>query len=276
MAAGWRGREVLLIVALYLACGVAAGFLAGLLGIGGGLVVVPLLMLIFSVQAVMSPDVAMHVAVATSLSCILFTAVSSARAHARRGSVSWHYVRGLAPGIVAGTLLGSFGARCISGFGLRAFFVVFLLCIATQMLLDLYPKASGRTPKAPALAGAGLLIGGVSSLVGLGGGSLTVPFLRWSGVDLHKAVGTSSAVGWFIAVAGTLGFVASGWGDPLLPDWSLGYVSVPATLGIACTSVFFAPVGARLSHALPVSSLRKVFAVFLYITAANMIWGMIH
>lgn len=267
--------DVLTILALYFVCGAAAGFLAGLLGIGGGLVVVPLLSLIFSFQGVMSPDVAMHAAVATSLSCILFTAVSSARSHARRGSVSWHYVRGLAPGIVAGTLLGSFGARYISGFGLRAFFVVFLLCVATQMLLDLYPKASGRNPGTSALAGAGLLIGGVSSLVGLGGGSLTVPFLRWSGVDLHKAVGTSSAVGWFIAAAGTLGFVLAGWGDPRLPAWSLGYVSLPATLGIACTSVFFAPLGARLSHALPVSSLRKVFAVFLYITAANMIWGMI-
>ena len=266
----------MLIVVLYLLCGAAAGFFSGLLGIGGGLVVVPLLTFIFTVQGVMSPDVAMHVAVATSLSSILFTSVSSARSHARRGSVEWRFVRGLAPGIVAGTLIGSFGAAYIPGFGLRAFFVVLLVCIATQMLLDLYPKSRGFAPGASALAGAGLIIGGVSSLVGLGGGSLTVPFLRWCGVDMHKAVGTSSAVAWPIAVAGTFGFVVSGWGNPLLPAWSLGYVSLPATLGIACTSVFFAPLGARLAHALPVPTLRKVFAVFLYVTAVDMMWGMLH
>ncbi len=134
----------------------------------------------------------------------------------------------------------------------------------------------GERPDIWTLAGAGLIIGGVSSLVGLGGGSLTVPFLRWCGVDMHKAVGTSSAVAWPIAVAGTFGFVVSGWGNPLLPAWSLGYVSLPATLGIACTSVFFAPLGARLAHALPVPTLRKVFAVFLYVTAVDMMWGMLH
>lgn len=266
----------MVVILLYLACGAAAGFFSGLLGIGGGLVVVPLLTLVFALQGVMSPDVAMHVAVATSLSSILFTSVSSARSHARRGSVDWHFVRGLAPGIVVGTLIGSFGASSISGFGLRVFFVVFLVCIATQMLLDLYPRARSVAPGAPTLTGAGLLIGGVSSLVGLGGGSLTVPFLRWSGATMHMAVGTSSAVAWPIAVAGTFGFVVSGWGNPLLPTWSLGYVSLPATLGIACTSVFFAPLGARLAHALPVAALRKVFAVFLYVTAADMVWGMLH
>lgn len=264
------------IIILYLLCGAAAGFFSGLLGIGGGLVVVPLLTLIFSQQGNINPAVAMHVAVATSLSSILFTSVSSARSHARRGSVDWHFVRGLAPGIVIGTLIGAFGAAYISGFGLRAFFVVFLLAIATQMLLDLYPKARVSTPGVPVLSGAGLVIGGVSSLVGLGGGSLTVPFLRWCGTTMHMAVGTSSAVAWPIAVAGTFGFVVSGWGNSLLPPYSLGYVNLPATLGIACTSVFCAPLGARLAHALPVATLRKVFAVFLYVTAADMMWGMIH
>lgn len=262
------------IIALYVLCGAAAGFFSGLLGIGGGLVVVPLLTLLFGIQGNVDPGVAMHVAVATSLSSILFTSVSSARSHARRGSVDWNFVRGLAPGIVAGTLAGSFGAAFLSGFGLRTFFVVFLLCIATQMLLDLYPRSRTVSPGRPALAGAGLIIGGVSSLVGLGGGSLTVPFLRWCGVPMHRAVGTSSAVAWPIAVAGTFGFVVSGWGNPLLPPHSLGYVSLPATLGIACTSVFFAPLGARLAHALPVPMLRRVFAVFLYVTAGDMLWGL--
>jgi len=153
--------------------------------------------------------------------------------------------------------------------------VIFLLAVATQMLLDLYPHKTRRTPPGKlALGGAGLLIGGVSSFVGLGGGSLTVPFLRWCGADMHRAVGTSSAVGWFIALAGTLGFVVSGWAQAGLPPWSLGFVNVTATLGIACTSVFFAPLGARLAHTLPVAALRRVFAVFLYVTAADMLWGM--
>lgn len=263
-----------MVIVLYLLCGAAAGFFSGLLGIGGGLVVVPLLSLIFATQGGVTPALMMHVAVATSLSSILFTSVSSARSHARRGSVEWSYVRGLAPAIVIGTLAGSFGAAQVSGFGLQAFFVVFLLVVATQMLLDFYPKARVLAPGKTGLSGAGLVIGGVSSLVGLGGGSLTVPYLRWCGVGMHHAVGTSSAVAWPIAVAGTLGYVISGWGNPLLPAWSLGFVNLPATLGIACTSVFFAPLGVRLAHALPVPMLRKVFAVFLYITAADMLWSL--
>lgn len=265
------------IIILYLLCGAVAGFFSGLLGIGGGLVVVPLLNLIFVTQGNIAPELVMHVAVATSLSSILFTSVSSARSHARRGSVEWSFVRGLAPAIVVGTLAGSFGAAFVSGFGLQAFFVVFLLVVATQMLWDLYPKARALAPGKLGLAGAGLVIGGVSSLVGLGGGSLTVPYLRWCGVGMHHAVGTSSAVAWPIAVAGTVGYMISGWGHPLsvaLPEWSLGFVNLPATLGIACTSVFFAPLGVRLAHALPVPMLRKVFAVFLYVTAADMLWSL--
>lgn len=266
----------MVIILLYLLCGAAAGFFSGLLGIGGGLVVVPLLNLIFAMQSSFAPEVVMHMAVGTSLASILFTAVSSTRSHMRRKSVDWPIVRGIAPGIVLGTIAGSYSAAYISGFGLRAFFVVFLIVTATQMLLDLYPKSTGRMPGAGKLTLAGGVIGYISSLAGLGGGGLTVPYLRWCGVELHRAVGTSAAVAWPIAVTGTIGFIVSGWGDPLLPAYSLGYVNLPAVLGIACTSIFFAPVGARVAHALPVATLRKVFAVFLYITAADMIWGMIH
>ena len=266
---------MLQIYFLYICTGAAAGFFAGLLGIGGGLVVVPLLTLIFSIQGDMSPELAMHVALGTSLSSILFTAVSSSRAHARRKSVLWNYVRGMAPAIALGTLSGSFLAAGMSGAGLKIFFVCFLLVVATQMLMDFYPRARQNAPGTGGLSLAGFAIGGVSSLVGLGGGSLSVPFLRWCGVEIHKAVGTSSALSWPIAIAGSIGYIWTGWDQPGLPAWSLGYTRGTATLGIACTSIFFAPLGARLAHALPVGTLRKVFAVFLYITAARMLWSII-
>ena len=148
--------------------------------------------------------------------------------------------------------------------------------IATQMLLDFYPHPRKTMPGHAALAAAGFTIGGVSSLVGLGGGSMSVPFLRWCGVEMRQAVGTSAAISWPIAISGTVGFIIVGWGDPQLPAWSLGYVSLPATLGIACSSVFFAPLGAKLAHSLPVPVLRRFFAVFLYVTAGEMLWNILH
>ena len=264
------------ILFLYILCGATAGFLSGLLGIGGGLVVVPLLNMIFRLQGDIPSELIMHLAVGTSLSSILFTAVSSARSHAKRGGVLWDYVKGLAPAIVLGTLSASWLASRMSTAGLRGFFVIFLVCVATQMLIDFYPHPRKNMPGQGALAAAGFTIGSVSSLVGLGGGSMSVPFLRWCGVEMRKAVGTSAAISWPIAVTGTIGFIIVGWNAPYLPEWSLGYISLPATLGIACSSVFFAPLGVKLSHALPVSTLRRFFAVFLYLTACEMLWNIFH
>ncbi|MBO4318454.1 MAG: sulfite exporter TauE/SafE family protein [Mailhella sp.] len=255
---------------LYLCCGAAAGFFSGLLGIGGGLVVVPLLNLIFTAQQNVPPGLMMHIAVGTSLSSILFTSVSSSRAHSRRGAVLWSVVKKMAPYIAAGTLAGTVIAGHLSTWGLRVFFVCYLFVIATQMLFDYYPHARETVPGTAGLAGAGAVIGGVSSMVGLGGGSLSVPFLRYCGVEMRTAVGTSSALAWPIAIAGTLGYIAVGWDAPGLPPYSLGFINIPTTLGIACTSVLFAPMGAKLAHALPVSVLKKVFAVFLYVTAVKM------
>ncbi len=255
---------------LYLCCGAAAGFFSGLLGIGGGLVVVPLLNLIFISQQNVPPDLMMHMAVGTSLSSILFTSVSSSRAHSKRGAVLWDVVKKMAPFIAAGTLAGTAVAGHLSTWGLRVFFVCYLFVIATQMLLDYYPHARKTVPGTAGLAGAGAVIGGVSSMVGLGGGSLSVPYLRYCGVEMHSAVGTSSALAWPIAIAGTIGYMVVGWNAPGLPSWSLGFINIPTTLGIACTSVLFAPLGAKLAHALPVSVLKKVFAVFLYVTAVKM------
>ncbi|MDR3039073.1 MAG: sulfite exporter TauE/SafE family protein [Candidatus Adiutrix sp.] len=266
----------MLTLSLYLVCGAAAGFLAGLLGLGGGLVVVPLLQVIFSTGGAVPEELSLHLAVGTSLSCIMFTAVASARAHARRGAVLWPLVRGIAPAIALGTLLGSAAAAALSAVGLKIFFVCFLVVVAVQMLGDFYPPVRGDgRPGRAILAGAGLVIGGVSSLVGLGGGTLSVPFLRWCGVDMRQAVGTSAAIGWAIAAAGSLGFAAHGWGVPGLPPYCLGYISLPATLGVAAASIFFAPLGARLSHALPVSTLRKCFAIILCAVAARLAWTLL-
>lgn len=264
------------IILLYILCGVIAGFLSGLIGIGGGLVVVPLLNMIFRLQGSIAPELIMHLAVGTSLSSILFTAISSTRAHARKGCVLWKYVLGLAPAIVVGTICASYIASRMSTTGLRGFFVIFLLCIATQMLFDFYPHPKKTMPGRASLACAGFTIGGVSSLVGLGGGSMSVPFLRWCGVDMRHAVGTSAAISWPIAISGTVGFMIVGWGNPQLPAWSIGYINLPATLGIALFSVFFAPLGAKLAHTLPVPVLRRFFAVFLYVTAGEMLWNILH
>lgn len=235
----------------------------------------PLLNMIFRLQGNIPSELIMHMAVATSLSSILFTAISSTRAHARRKSVLWSYVAGLAPAIVLGTACAAWFASRMSTHGLRGFFVAFLFCIATQMLFDFYPSPRSSMPGRGMLAAAGFTIGGVSSLVGLGGGSMSVPFLRWCGVEMRQAVGTSAAISWPIAVSGTLGFLVVGWGAPNLPPWSLGYVNLPATLGIACTSVLFAPFGAKVAHAMPVSALRRFFAMFLYVTACEMLWNML-
>ena len=266
---------MLTLILLYLACGAAAGLCAGLLGLGGGLVVVPLLNYIFQLDPSVPNDLGLRLAVGTSLASILFTGASSTRAHALRGSVLWSWVRPLAPALALGTFLGSRMAASLPIFGLKLFFACFLVVVAIQMAADYYPVSRGKKPGRAVLAGAGLFIGGVSSLVGLGGGTMSVPFLRWSGIDMRRAVGTSAALGLFIAASGALGYMLSGWGAPGLPPHSLGYVSLPATLGVAATSIFFAPLGARLSHALPVNILRNGFAVFLVLLAVHLAWGLL-
>jgi uncharacterized membrane protein YfcA len=174
-----------------------------------------------------------------------------------------------------GTALGSIGAAALPVFGLKVFFACFIVAVAVQMLGDYQPATRGSKPGRATLAGAGLVIGGVSSLVGLGGGSMSIPFLLWFGVDLRRAVGTSAALGWAIAAAGSLGYALNGWGAPGLPPYCLGYVSLPGALGVAATSVFVAPWGARLSHAMPVGALRKIFAVFLALLASRLLWELL-
>lgn len=262
--------EPLLIAELAL-LGLCSGFLAGLLGIGGGMVLVPFLTFILSARGV-SADLAVKMAIATALATIVFTSLSSVRAHHRRGAVRWDLVGRLAPGIVLGAAIASLGVfGWIQGQALALVFAGFVTFSASQMLLDRKP-APGRTLPGPAgQLAAGGLIGFLSGLVGAGGGFISVPFMTWCNVAMHNAVATSAALGFPIALANGLGFILSGQGVEGRPDGSLGYVFVPALVVIASASVLMAPWGVKAAHALPVRPLKRIFAFMLYALAATML-----
>ena len=207
--------EIGLIVAL-LALGAAVGFAAGLLGIGGGMVQVPFMTYILASRGY-APEYVVHVAIATSLATIMFTSVSSVRAHHQRGAVLWPVVGLLAPGILLGSWLGPWIGAHMNASALSAFFAVFVALSATQMLLNRKPAAARELPKAPGMFAAGGGIGILSGLVGAGGGFVSVPFMTWCNVKIHNAVATSAALGFPIAVAGTLSNVVHGWDAPGLP-----------------------------------------------------------
>jgi len=255
---------------LYLATGVFAGFLAGLLGVGGGLVIVPVLAFIFAAQQFPAGQI-MHLALGTSLASIMFTSISSLRAHHAHGAVSWRVVRGITPGIVVGTLAGTVVAAQLSTFFLKVFFVAFLYYVAAQMVLNIKPKPARELPGAAGMFGAGGVIGAVSSLVGIGGGTLSVPFMTWCNVKLHRAIGTSAAIGFPIAAAGATGYIANGWALGTLPAYSLGFVYLPALAGLVVASMLTAPLGARLAHRLPVAKLKKFFAALLLVLGTRML-----
>jgi uncharacterized membrane protein YfcA len=254
--------------------GALAGVIAGLLGVGGGIVIVPLLVFVFALAG-FPTEVTLHMALATSLGSIIFTSASSARAHHQRGAVRWPIVVALSPGILAGTFGGTFVAARLSTPFLRGFFACFLFFVALQLWLDLTPRPTRALPGTTGMVGTGSVIGMVSSLVGIGGGTLSVPFMIFCNVPLHQAIGTSAAVGLPIAVAGTLGYVLNGLHVTALPGPHLGYLYLPALVGIAAGSMLTAPLGARLAHRLPVRTLKRVFAVFLVAVASRMAWGLL-
>ena len=257
----------------YIGLGLFAGFVAGLLGVGGGLIIVPVLTFIFAAHHFPESYV-VHLALGTSLASIAFTSISSFRAHHAHGAVNWKIWREVTPGIITGTLLGSVLAAHLSTHFLKVFFVVFLFYVGTQMILDIKPKAARDLPGLPGMFGAGNVIGAVSSLVGIGGGTLSVPFMTWCNVKLHQAIGTSAAIGFPIAVAGTVGYIANGMRIEGLPEHSLGFVYLPALAAIAVASVLTAPFGAKVAHRLPVKKLKKIFAVLLYTLGVRMAWSL--
>ncbi|MDK9706004.1 MAG: sulfite exporter TauE/SafE family protein [Desulforhopalus sp.] len=261
---------MLTTLVLYCLVGGVAGILAGLLGIGGGLVIVPMLVYVFELNA-FPKELIMHLALATSMASIMFTSVSSFMAHHRRGAVRWDVVRKIVVGILVGTFLGSFYASSLSSNFLKVFFVIFLYFVAIQILLGKKPKGGRDLPGMAGMFAVGNIIGAVSSFVGIGGGTLSVPFMLWCNIKVHNAIGTSAAIGLPIAVAGTVGYIVGGWNAPGLPAYSIGYVSLPALVGIAAASVLTAPLGVKLAHSLPVDKLKKIFALLLFVVATKML-----
>lgn len=254
----------------YLLLGGFAGLTAGLLGVGGGIVVVPALVLAFRHQGI-ADQVLMHMALGTSLATVVITSSSAVRAHHRRGAVLWALVRRLAPALLVGALAGSWLADEISGRWLTRLFGGLALAVSVQMLLSTQPPARQRLRGAPETVTVGLGIGLVSALTGIGGGSLMVPYFIWNGAPPPQAVATSSACGLPIALAGVAGFIATGYGNAALPAGSFGYVHLPAFAGIVACSVLVAPLGAHLAHRLPAARLKKVFALFLGVVAVQML-----
>lgn len=257
----------------YIGLGLFAGFFAGLLGIGGGLVMVPMLAMMFAAQAVFPPNEVLHLALGTSVATILFTSISSLRTHHQHGAVLWKVVIQITPGILFGTLLGTLFASKVPAKPLALFFTAFVCLVALQLVLDLKPKASRELPGAGGVFAVGSGIGAVSALVAIGGGSLTVPFLTWCNVRVQNAIGTSAAIGFPIAIGSSLGYIYNGWGHANLPPWSMGFVYLPALVWMVPASMLIAPIGARLAHRLPVSTLKRIFACVLIALAAKMLWN---
>jgi len=256
--------------AAYLLLGAFVGFFAGLFGIGGGLVLVPVLSWLFEAQHLGGAQ-NLHLALGTSMAAILYTAAASAYAHHSRGAVNMHIVRNTAPGMLLGALLGALFAGSISWFYLSLFFALFVYFAATQMLFGFRPKASRQLPGRAGLTLAGSGIGAISSLVSIGGGTLSVPFMLWHNIPLRQAIGTSAALGFPIALGGTAGYVATGLALHTLPAGTLGFVYLPALLMVALGSAFTTPLGAKAAHSLPLGLLRRSFAVLLFVLATKML-----
>ncbi|WP_416310835.1 sulfite exporter TauE/SafE family protein [Pseudomonas sp. W03] len=248
---------------LYLVLGACAGVLAGLFGVGGGLIIVPVLVYSFSAHG-FSADVLTQMAVGTSLATIIFTSTNSVLEHHRRGAVRWRLFFWMTVGILVGSALGALTASKIQGHVLQKIIGVFAILVSIQMALGLQPRGGGELPGRVGLGVAGGLIGWASAIFGIGGGSLTVPFLSWRGVSMQQAVATSSACGLPIAIAGAISFIVVGWHNAKLPEMSVGFVYLPALVGIALASMFFARIGARLAHRLPAKVLKRLFALLLF------------
>lgn len=246
----------------YLLLGSLAGTLAGLFGIGGGLIIVPALVFAFELQGI-APEVSMHLAVGTSLATIVVTGASSALGHYRRGSIHQEWFLSLLPGLMLGAIGGVFIAGNLSGGLLGLLFGLFILAVALRMALGRGPEPGALHPGRTTMGVAGAVIGAISALFGIGGGTLNVPWLTRCGATMTQAVGTSSACGLPIALFGAVTFIVVGWGAERLPPGATGYVMWPAFLGIVLASVPFARVGVRLAHFLPARALRLAFAALL-------------
>lgn len=256
----------------YFLVGLFSGYLAGLLGIGGGVLIVSVLTMLFDAQG-FAHEHLLHLALGTSMATIIFTSISSLRTHHAHGAVMWPIVRLVVPGVLLGTFIGTRIAAHAPTRGLALFFGLFILVIAAQMAFGLKPKPGRALPGWLGVTTAGALIGTVSALVAIGGGSLTVSWLTWCNVRIQQAIGTASAMGLPIAVFGTLGYLWNGWGQSALPPGAVGYLYLPALGCLIVASMITAPIGARMAHRMPVTTLKRAFAALLIVLAAKMLWS---
>lgn len=258
----------------YLSIGAFVGFLAGLLGIGGGMVLVPILLFAFTAQgpgAGFPTEHLMHMALATAMATIPFTSLSSVRAHHVRGGVDWHIVIRMLPGLALGAALGTLVAGSVPGRPLAIFFAAFIFYAATSMFFDLRPKGTFRLPGWFGLAFVGSLVSFLATFLAAGAAFMTIPFMAACNIPLKRAVGTAAAIGFPLGLAATAGYIVAGLKAGPMPQYSLGFVYLPALAMIALPSVLTAPIGARVSQSMPVKQLRVVFALMLYGIAIRMI-----
>ena len=258
----------------YLVLGAVAGFLAGMFGVGGGLVLVPVLIFLFDLQQFHAEHV-MLLALGTSMAAILFTSLASLREHHRHGAVNWRVVRNITPGILLGTGIGALVASSIPTRGLGIFFTLFVYFAAAQILLGVRPHAARQLPGAIGMTLTGMVTGWLSSLVSIGGGTIVVPFLIWCNVSLRNAIGTAAAIGFPVAVGGTIGYVVTGMNINFLPAHSLGFVYLPALFWVALASIITAPLGAKATHRMKTEVLRKLFALLLLALATKLLFNVL-
>jgi uncharacterized membrane protein YfcA len=256
--------------AVYLLLGLLVGFFAGMLGIGGGVILVPLLVFIFTAQH-FPDDRVVHLALGTSLASIVFTNLTSMRAHHIRGAVLWSVVRAVSPGIIVGTLLGTLVADRLPSRYLAVIFTVFVCYSSVQIWINREPKPSGRLPGRFGMAIAGIVVGAFCSLVGVAGGVITIPLMLRSNVAIRNCIGTAAAIGLPISIAGAVGYIYTGLGKTHLPPMSLGYVYIPALLGLVFGAFVTVPFGARVAHSMPVNLLKRTFAIILFVLAIKMV-----
>ena len=257
-------------ILMLMLCGGISGFLAGLLGIGGGMILVPFMILVFG-HLGFNPEVIVHMAIATGMATILFTTSSAIWAHHKHGSVDWKLVVALSPGMIFGGLVGGSELfEALKTSWLSLFFAMFIVYSSIHMLLNKKPKPGRELPGPIGLFGFGTFAGALASLVGAGGAFITVPFMLWCNVKPHNAMASSSGLGFPIAAAATLGYMYGSWGNPNLPAGSLGFVYLPAVACIVAVSIFTAPFGAKMARKLDVGQLKRVFGIMLLFLAAFM------
>ncbi len=257
-------------ILLYIVLGSFVGFMGGLLGVGGGGILVPLLASILVYQGIGGDEV-VHLSLGTSLMCMIISSVASVRAHASRGAVVWKVVSGMAPGIMLGALLSTQVAANLNSAYIALFFALFMALVSVQMFVNWKPKPSLKPVTLRGLLTVGVAIGSVSALAAVGGGFLTVTYLNYKNVGMKRSVGTSAAIGFPIAIAGTIGYMISGWSKTLNDPYTIGFIYLPAFFAISIASSIAAPYGARWSHRLPEASLKKIFAVISLILSLKML-----